>query len=131
MKMKDFVRGMEDISISNYIDKKHMKDVLRDSYRKISKKRNTKGALNLLIVMEEFGELIQEVSKFMRGEDNHMELMEELADACICIEYIKDLCGISDVELNKAINVKLKRQQMRNKKRMLKKERNRNMIKAL
>ena len=41
--------------------------------------------------------------------------MEELADTCLGIKYVQLLCDISDDELKKAINVKTKRQDKRNK----------------
>ena len=100
---------------STTVNEKAQKDILKDSYRTLKKDLNKDGTLNLIIVMEEFSELIQQVSKFVRGKDNHYELLEEVADGYLCLEYIKDLCGLSDVEVNKAINVKLARQAKRNK----------------
>ena len=92
-----------------------MAKVLEDSYRPLHKDLNKEGILNLIIVIEEFGELQQQVSKYIHGKSNHYELLEEVADGFICLEYIKNICGLSEAEINKVINVKLARQAKRNK----------------
>ena len=105
-----------DIDIK-YIDKvieesiKPLVDVI-DSPYDISK---VDGVYNLVVVMEELGELTQEISRFIRGKGDKEALMEELADTCLGIKYVQLLCDISDDELKKAINVKTKRQDKRNK----------------
>lgn len=75
---------------------------------------NEKGALNLIIVMEEFNEITEEIAKFIQGKGKHDDILEELSDAMLSIRYVQLICGISDEELNKAMNVKLDRQNKRN-----------------
>lgn len=114
----DIVKFKESVCSNDFsttVNAKAQQEILRDSYRSLKENLNKEGTLNLIIVMEEFSELIQQVSKYIRGKDNHYELLEEVADGYLCLEYIKDLCGLSDVEINKAINVKLARQAKRNK----------------
>lgn len=68
-----------------------------------------RGETNLIIAMEEFGELIQEVSKKLRGEESNIGVLEEAADALLCIQYIQLICGITNEDLRKAMNVKIDR----------------------
>ena len=67
------------------------------------------GTRNLIIVMEELSELQQQLSKYLRGKEDHLGLVEEVADVLMALNYVKHVCNISDDEINKAINVKLDR----------------------
>ena len=96
------------------IDKERRKEIVQNSYGRISNCNNCLGSSNLLIVMEELAELQQEVSKYLRNKGDKMNLIEELADVALAIDYIQDICRISDEKLTKAINVKLERQNKRN-----------------
>ena len=58
--------------------------------------------------MEEFAELSQVLSKCLRHKEDRSHLLEELADSQMSIYMLQQLCGISDDELNRALNVKLK-----------------------
>ena len=71
--------------------------------------------LNCTIAMEEFAELTQQVSKQIRGYGDRIGLIEEMADAYICLEFLKSIFDITPEELQKAIDVKLQRE--RNKQR--------------
>ncbi len=74
-----------------------------------------KGFTNLIIVMEEFNEATQAVSKYLRGKPGAIDnLTEEIADALLSIRYVQKICNISDKQLVKAMNIKLKRQNKRN-----------------
>ena len=68
-----------------------------------------KGNEMLVIVMEELSELIQATSKLKRGKPNLNNLAEEIADTLICIEVIKKISGISETDINKWKEYKLKR----------------------
>lgn len=63
----------------------------------------------LVIVMEELSELIQATSKLKRGKPNLDNLAEEIADTLICIEVIKKISGISETDINRWKEHKLKR----------------------
>ena len=71
--------------------------------------------LKCTIAMEEFAELTQAISKQIRGYDNRIGLLEEMADAYICLEFLKSIFNITPEELQKAMDVKLQRE--RNKQR--------------
>ena len=93
------------------LDEDQVKEVVDGA---IKKNMDTfKGMKNLIIVMEEFAECSQEVSRYIRGKSDHYNLLEEVADAWLGIKFIQQVCGISDEELNRAINVKLKREKKR------------------
>lgn len=59
--------------------------------------------------MEECAELIQCISKEIRGKSNIDHLTEEMADVCICIEALKQIYGISDEQMQTWIDFKQKR----------------------
>lgn len=63
--------------------------------------------LKCTIAMEEFAELTQAISKQIRGYDNRIGLLEEMADAYICLEFLKSIFDITPEELQKAMDVKL------------------------
>ena len=70
---------------------------------------NTRGHRNLIVVMEELSELIQQVSKQLRGTGDRIDLLEECADAVLAIKYIQDICNIDDATLRIAVAAKAKR----------------------
>ena len=51
--------------------------------------------LKCTIAMEEFAELTQAISKQIRGYDNRIGLLEEMADAYICLEFLKSIFNIT------------------------------------
>ena len=114
MDMSEFKQQLLSKDTESVIDYDAALEVLRGSYRPLTPQQNKNGTLNLVITMEELGELQQQVSKFIRGKDNHYELLEEVADAYFVLGYIRDICGLSDEEVTKAINIKLNRQAKRN-----------------
>lgn len=113
MDILEFIEKMKRAP-SEPMDPKRVSEILKNSYKGFDSARNVDGALNLIIVMEELAELQQEISKFIRGEGNRINMIEELADNILNIYYIQNICGISDETLMKAVNVKLERQNKRN-----------------
>lgn len=67
------------------------------------------GNYNLVIAMEELNELGQQISKVLRGKIDKSHLIEEVADVTIALQYVKQICDISETELNNAIQYKIKR----------------------
>lgn len=66
------------------------------------------------IAQEELAELIQAISKYMRGTpDSDMLVLEELADVTIVLSYVQLICGFDCEDLIKAINIKLEREKKR------------------
>lgn len=72
--------------------------------------------LKCTVVMEEFAELTQQISKQIRGFDDRMGLLEEMADAYICLDFLKSIFDITPEELQKAIDVKLQRERRKSQK---------------
>lgn len=62
------------------------------------------------IAMEEFAELQQQVSKQIRGYEDRVRLLEEMADAYICLEFLKSIFDITEDDVKRAIDVKLLRE---------------------
>ncbi|MBO7733438.1 MAG: hypothetical protein J6S67_12815 [Methanobrevibacter sp.] len=63
----------------------------------------------LPIAIEEMSELTKEICKYIRGNDNEIDIAEEVADVKIMIEQIVYLFGIDD-KVNKQVDYKLNRQ---------------------
>lgn len=62
-----------------------------------------------VVCMEECAELIQCISKELRGKSDVDHMTEEIADVCICIETLKQLYGITDEQIQVWIDFKQKR----------------------
>ena len=62
-----------------------------------------------VIAIEEMSELTKELSKAIRGNDNHSQIVEETADVMIVLMEIRAMFKIKDTELQKVINAKLDR----------------------
>lgn len=96
-------------TIDKNIDKQWIMEVLKQSVDSNLKDGNPRGHRNLIIVMEELSELSKEVSKELRGKGDQYNILEELADVQLGIYYVQEICGVSNDELHKAMNIKMKR----------------------
>lgn len=83
----------------------------RRAIRNSINKRSWK--LNCTIAMEEFAELTQQVSKQIRGYGDRIGLLEEMADAYICLSLLESIFNISPEDMQKAIDVKMDRERKR------------------
>lgn len=82
------------------------KDVLEKAIKKYGVEKQ------LLVCMEEPAELIQAISKVERYPEDStrmQDLIEEMADVTICLEYLKLIYNIRQEELDEWINRKVKR----------------------
>lgn len=87
-------------------DKQHA--VWRESIEKYGKEAQS------IVCMEECSELIQAVSKRLRGKPDATDnLAEEMADVTICLYLLKEMYGITDEQLNEWIARKTVRQSKR------------------
>lgn len=87
-------------------DKQHA--VWRESIEKYGKEMQS------IVCMEECSELIQAVSKCLRGKPDATDnLAEEMADVTICLYLLKEMYGITDKQVNKWIACKTVRQHER------------------
>jgi len=101
MNRERFVNGLKD---APHYSKKRRKDILERVLRRSNWKTQC------TVVMEEFAELQQEVSKQIRGYGDKIGLLEEMADAYICLEFLKSIFHISESDVLRAVEVKLKRE---------------------
>lgn len=82
--------------------------VWRESIRKYGK------TMQSIVCMEECSELIQAISKCLRGKPDATDnLAEEMADVTICLCLLKEMYGITDAQLEEWIARKTARQSKR------------------
>lgn len=67
----------------------------------------------LIIAMEELAELQQQLSKVYRGKSDTLNLLEEMADVCICIDLIMKVTQLEPEQLEFWINKKMQRNHLR------------------
>lgn len=82
------------------------KDVLDKAIKKYGVEKQ------VLVCMEEPAELIQAISKVERYPEDStrmQDLIEEMADVTICLEYLKLIYNIRQEELDEWISRKVKR----------------------
>lgn len=91
------------------VNKEWLLEVLNNSIDANLSDGNPRGHKNLIIVMEELAELTQEISKQLRNKGDYYDTLQELADVQLGIYYVQEICGIKKKDLNKAMNVKMKR----------------------
>ena len=63
-----------------------------------------------VVCMEECCELVQAISKELRGKSDKEHLAEEMADVLICMEMLKIMYHVTDDELNEWVKKKQFRQ---------------------
>lgn len=96
-----FIQGLKsDIQLSE----KERKRIIRNSIKKYPWK------LKCTVAMGEFAELQQQVSKQIRGYGDKLGLLEEIADAYICLSFLESIFDLKPDDLQKAIDVKLQRE---------------------
>lgn len=84
-------------------DKQHA--VWRESIEKYGKEAQS------IVCMEECSELIQAISKRLRGKPGATDnLAEEMADVTICLYLLKEMYGITDEQVDEWITCKTARQ---------------------
>ena len=52
--------------------------------------------MQLIVALEEMSELQKEITKGLRGDLNKMHLAEELADATIMLEQVRQIFGVNE-----------------------------------
>ena len=96
-----FIQGLKsDIQLSD----KERQRIKRKSLQKYPWK------LKCTVAMEEFAELQQQISKQIRGYGDRTGLLEEMADAYICLRFLESIFDVKKEDLQKAIDVKLDRE---------------------
>mgnify|MGYP002707620849 CR=1 FL=1 len=101
MNRSRFIQGLKgDIQLSD----KERRRIIRKSLQKYTWK------LKCTVAMEEFAELQQQISKQIRGYGDRVGLLEEMADAYICLRFLESIFDVKEEDLQKAIDVKLDRE---------------------
>ena len=96
-----FIQGLKsDVQLSE----KERRRIIRNSIKKYPWK------LKCTVAMEEFAELQQQVSKQIRGYGDKLGLLEEIADAYICLSFLESIFDVKPEDLQEAIDVKLQRE---------------------
>lgn len=86
MNRSRFIQGLKgDIQLSE----KERRRIIRKSLQKYSWKTKC------TVAMEEFAELQQQVSKQVRGYGDRIGLLEEMADAYICLNFLESILILS------------------------------------
>ena len=107
MNRENFIEGLG-VESSN-INKNWITNVLIKSVDSNLSDGNPRGHRNLIIVMEELAELSQAIAKELRDKGDNINLLEELADVQLGIYYVQEIFNITDENLHKAMNVKMKK----------------------
>lgn len=104
MNRSRFIQGLKsDIQLSE----RERRRIIRRSLDKYSWK------LKCTVAMEEFAELQQQISKQIRGYGDRIGLLEEMADAYICLRFLESIFDVKDEDLQKAIDIKMQRERER------------------
>ena len=73
----------------------------------VSKSLDTYGnGIQLVVCMEELSELSQAISKEIRGVGDRSNLVEEMADVIICLEMLKQIFAVTNVEIEEWVKFK-------------------------
>ena len=62
--------------------------------------------IQLVVCMEELSELSQAISKEIRGVGDRSNLVEEMADVIICLEILKQIFAVTNVEIEEWVKFK-------------------------
>ena len=93
----------------NVLSQEEQFDIMKESIKRLdSKQRNEiSGYHNIIIVIEELGELTKELTKALREKEDITGILEELGDVSIGIDYIKQIFNISNEQLEYSRSIKL------------------------
>ena len=69
--------------------------------------------MQLTVAVEEFSELIKEICKSMRGNDNRENITEEMADCYIMLKQLEIIFDIDTGDIRHIINNKIDRLEKR------------------
>ena len=109
MQLDAFARGMNDPDLK-YSDEERNEIVRHMIEDRAWRMHATKA-------MEECAELQVELSKHICGQGDRMHLLEEMADVYISLWIIQEVFDIPTDDIDKAIDVKLKRNEFRHQAR--------------
>ncbi len=107
MNKEAFKESFEKASV--YLNEGYFNSTIDNALEHMAPFNGLKKTRTAIIIAEELGELMHEVQKYVRGEGNYMNLLEEYADVKIVMAYLDTIVNIDKKDISKAINVKLDR----------------------
>lgn len=114
--LKDILTGESDKYDKNLSHDQRI-DIIKQGISYCDNLRNNlqpfSGEYNTIICIEELSELIKELTKALRHDQNHLGIIEELADVSLVVDYIKIIFNISDEELEMVKSIKMDRVKQR------------------
>ncbi len=63
----------------------------------------------VIVCMEELGELSHALSKWLRGVSDMENLSEEIADVTLCLDELREIFGVGSLEIEERIQEKIDR----------------------
>lgn len=100
---------------SDHVDAVRVEEVMRAAMRRLTDENEMLPGqvLASMYLMEETGELLAAVNRYMRGRVTGSDVLQEMADVMLDIIAMADAMGISMREIVRAVNVKLDREAVR------------------
>lgn len=110
MEREEFIREFNKVKENKkYVSKEYILNQCNKSIDSTIKEDKFRGETQLKIAIEEMAELTQQITKTMRGKQDTIHLLEEFADVCLILGYIKETIGFIDEDIKTAITVKSNR----------------------
>lgn len=110
MNRKEFLEQLDVVKKQQHrMSKDDIKQTLKKSVNTSAGVRDARGQRSAIIAIQELNELSVELTNWLRGKDGKLGLLEEMADVQIVLYTMQEFLGITDEELEAAIDVKMRR----------------------
>lgn len=112
MKREDFIEQFQEVEKSGDWERRpyhEYRDLVLKHVDLLKRKDVPPGYQELVIGIEELAELAQQVAKALRGKPDKIHILEELADVHLVIHYIEVVLGISNRDVDIALEVKTRK----------------------
>lgn len=106
-KFKKELESMDNTYCSSTATKE--KEIIKKSIDSSPVINGIRGGYNLIIASQELSELNCEITDALRGKLDKIGLLEEMADAYIVLEYLKEIFNITEMDIYKARQIKINR----------------------
>lgn len=108
MERQKFINNFH--TASDSLDMEYINKVIAGALDRFQDKfpQYERGHMNVITTMEETAELIEAISRRLRGRtDDNFDILQEMGDVIIAIWIVARIFGISHTDIKKAINVKI------------------------
>lgn len=110
MNRKEFLEQLDVVKKQQHrMSKDDIKQTLKKSVNTSASVRDARGQRSAIIAIQELNELSVELTNWLRGKYGKLGLLEEMADVQIVLYTMQEFLGITDEELEAAIDVKMRR----------------------